>query len=355
MGRRRSQLPAREVRAEGSGRRRRWNGGDVTLAADPGLRDLPRPSARRRASYGSGEPGRGGRASTGPTAPRSSCASRSAPRSRRPGGAAHGSAHREAARAVAARRQGGQGNAKFGDADAVDAALRGGRHLRARRRRSSLRLEADGRRRVAPPRTRASPRSCAPDLERDAEGGRVPGSRRPRRCSARSRAGRAPATVADVPAIEGASEGVGLGHEFAHLGAHGCSCTRSTRPRRTSRGASGRSTASWRCSTAPASRAAAGHRPEQARPARRCDVVRARRPAHSRRVRRVGVDRCRDRRAEADALHALPEAPPELPEEREFLEYRPKPEGRGRTASTAPTGATASSATRPRATDRRPH
>ena len=62
--------------------------------------------------------------------------------------------------------------------------------------------------------------AAAANLEREAEGRGRTRSRRSRRCSARSTGpdGRQ-LTVADVPGlIEGASEGVGLGHEFlAHL------------------------------------------------------------------------------------------------------------------------------------------
>ena len=192
-------------------------GGDVVLLADPALRDLS-PSARSAFEAGAAAPA-AAPAGTAPTATdvelpcpvgtQVSTATRTAARRPRAPGA------RRAARGGAA----GRGNKRFATPTRqtprfAETGLpgRGGRARaapEAARRRGARR--APERRQVVAP---------APDLEREAEGRRLPVHDARSPCSARStRASGRQLTVADVPGlIEGASEGVGLGHEFlAHL------------------------------------------------------------------------------------------------------------------------------------------
>ena len=190
---------------------------------------------------------------------------------RRPGPARPVGVPRADARSRPARGGNGRGARKHGADGERRRARRPGRDAGARRARASsiadlARAGRPGRRsraaataaaatrasRLRPARRRASPRSAlpgeeaelelrlklladaalvglpnagkssllAPDLERDAEGRRLPVHDARSRCSApSSRPTARQLTVADVPGlIEGASEGVGLGHEFlAHL------------------------------------------------------------------------------------------------------------------------------------------
>ena len=118
-------------------------------------------------------------------------------------------------------------------------------------------------------------------------------------------------TVADVPGlIEGASQGVGLGHEFlAHLErarlllhvidaavAEPAEQFRQIDHELAEYGAGPR-------------RTEPGRRPEQDRPLTRAPAVRARRRSDRRRLPRLGRDGSRDRGAEAQAVRALPAGP----------------------------------------------
>ena len=115
-------------------------------------------------------------------------------------------------------------------------------------------------------------------------------------------------TVADVPGlIEGASEGIGLGHEFlAHLerarllvhvidGSEGDADERFAHDRPRARALRRR-----------ARRAAADRRPQQGRPQPRAGAVLRRGRPHRRRPPRLVRDRRRHRRAEAGALRPVP-------------------------------------------------
>ena len=167
-------------------------------------------------------------------------------------------------------------------------------------------------------------------------------------------------TVADVPGlIEGASQGVGLGHEFlAHLerarlllhvidaaAAGPAEQFRPDRPRaRRVRRRPGR--------TEP------GRRPEQDRPSARAAAVRARRRSDRRRLPRLGCDGRRDRGAEAQVVRALPARSRRRRAIRRGLPSSwstGRNRGPRRSGSSAPTVGSAFSAPRRRRTSSRPH
>ena len=194
------------------------DGGDVVLVADPDLRDLSAFAPRRLVQGRARRARRRRAASTAPAATDVGCgAGRDAGLRRR---AADRRPRAPGARAVVARGgAGGRGNARFASPTRqaprfAETGLSG----EAGELELRLKLLADAAL-VGPP-ERGQVVAAAAHLEREAEGRRLPVH--DARAGARDgrRAGRhAQLTVADVPGlIEGASEGVGLGHEFlAHL------------------------------------------------------------------------------------------------------------------------------------------
>ena len=195
------------------------DGGDVVLVADPALRDLSALAAPAPDRGGARAATAAAPASTAPTATTSSCASRSGRRCSTDGELIADLAH-PGARVVLAR--GGARRARqraLRQLDPAGAALRRGRPARrgARPRAAPEAARRRGARRA----------SRTPASRRSSRGSRTRGRRSPTTRSRRSQPvlGTVEApdgrqlVVADVPGlIEGASEGVGLGHEFlAHL------------------------------------------------------------------------------------------------------------------------------------------
>ena len=328
-------------------------GGDVVVVANPALRDLSGFRARRWFQAGRGEPGRAP-ASTAPTAPPSSWRFRSARRCSAPRAIwSPTSPGRERASCVARGGRGGRGNAHFAtptrqtprfsevgeppeEADVelrlklvADAALAG---LPNAGKSSLLRRISNAKPKVADyPFTTLEP---VLGTVESPDGTQL--------------------TVADVPGlIEGASEGIGLGHEFlAHL-------ERARLLLHVIDASEGDSEQRFRTIDAELALYGAGlderpqaRRPEQGRPPAEPPSFELDDPRIVAVHARLGRDRSGHRGAQARALRALPgRAEPEAPTDRRTTSPTSSSTGRSRgsaarIASTEPTAATGSPATR---------
>ena len=338
--RRRDQLPAREVRAErrpGRRRRRPRRRRRARCGRRP-PRSRPRFGRADALRGGPGPPRRGWRVGAAPTARTSYSRCRSGRRCSTRRAALVADLAHPGARVVVARgrpRRRGQPALRRPDPAGAEAGRAGARGRGGGARASP---QAPRRRRArSASRTPASRRCCAASRTRSRRSPTTR-SRRSRRCSApSSRRTAASSYVADVPGLlEGASEGVGLGHEFlAHLerarllvhviDAHdGDPEQRFRRDRPRARRLRRR-----------AGRAAAGRRPEQDRPAGRGRLRASTTRVYAPCVRTSaatgeGIDRAARRAVRGDPGSSFRAAGHrQRPELADYLVYRPRASRRG--------------------------